>query len=110
MRDVVICEPLRTAVGGFGGSFKTASADTLGTAVVKTCRTKLSGDLVEDVILEITSEHGHACAWPCCRAVDFGHGKWLSDRPSPRLAPVCDQRSHAGRSGAMDCVAGGADP
>ena len=35
MKKVVLCEPLRTAVGGFGGSLKDYSAVELGTFVVK---------------------------------------------------------------------------
>ena len=31
MRDVVICEPRRTAVGGFGGAFKATPVHELGT-------------------------------------------------------------------------------
>ena len=35
MEKVVLCEPLRTAIGAFGGSLKDISAADLGTAVVK---------------------------------------------------------------------------
>lgn len=35
MERVVLCEPLRTAVGGFGGSLKDLNAVELGTAVVR---------------------------------------------------------------------------
>ena len=52
MRDVVICEPVRTAVGGFGGSFKEVHAHVLGAAVVAGLmkRTGLPKDKVDDVI------------------------------------------------------------
>jgi len=52
MRDAVICEPLRTAVGRFGGQFRGVSAQELGTAVVKAllARTKIPAGLVEDVL------------------------------------------------------------
>ena len=52
MRDVVICEPRRTAVGGFGGAFKATPVHELGTAVVRDilARTKLNPELVEDVL------------------------------------------------------------
>lgn len=52
MRDVVICEPRRTAVGGFGGSFKTVPMHALATAVVGDImeRTGLDGGLVDDVL------------------------------------------------------------
>ncbi len=35
MRDAVICEPLRTPVGRFGGQFRNLTAQQLGTIVVK---------------------------------------------------------------------------
>lgn len=52
MRDVVICEPRRTAVGAFGGSFKDTPAHHLASAVVKDIvkRTGLNVDLIEDVL------------------------------------------------------------
>ena len=52
MRDVVIVEPVRTAVGGFGGSFKGVQAHELGAAVVEglMARTGLAKDKVDDVI------------------------------------------------------------
>ena len=50
--DVVICEPLRTPVGAFGGAFKTVPAHELATHVVTELmdRTKLPGEAVNDVI------------------------------------------------------------
>lgn len=53
MRDVVICEPRRTAVGAFGGGFHTVPVQNLATAVVNDilARTKIDPSLVEDVIL-----------------------------------------------------------
>jgi len=52
MRDVVICEPRRTAVGGFGGSFKAVPMHELATAVVADImsRTGLPGEAVDDVL------------------------------------------------------------
>jgi acetyl-CoA C-acetyltransferase len=52
MRDVVICEPVRTAVGRFGGVFKDMTAHQLGAAVLKGLlgRTQLPPAAVEDVL------------------------------------------------------------
>lgn len=52
MRDVVICEPRRTAIGTFGGAFKNTPVHHLATAVVKDImtRTGLDGSLVDDVL------------------------------------------------------------
>jgi acetyl-CoA C-acetyltransferase len=52
MRDAVICEPLRTPAGRFGGQFRNLTAQQLGTIVVKAliARTGIPAALVEDVI------------------------------------------------------------
>src|SRR4051794_8311908 len=53
MRDAVICEPLRTAVGGFGGALHDVPAHELAATVVRAVldRTGLPGDAVDDVVL-----------------------------------------------------------
>ncbi|WP_028937851.1 acetyl-CoA C-acetyltransferase [Pseudonocardia spinosispora] len=53
MRDAVICEPLRTPVGGFGGTLRDVPAHQLAVTVVceLMSRTGLSGDAVDDVIM-----------------------------------------------------------
>jgi acetyl-CoA C-acetyltransferase len=52
MRDAVICEPVRTAVGRYGGMFRDISAQELGATVVRglLARTNISGDIVDDVL------------------------------------------------------------
>ena len=52
LRDVVICEPLRTPVGRFGGVFRTLHAHELGAAVVRglLARTGLPPAEVDDVL------------------------------------------------------------
>ncbi|MEO0982392.1 MAG: acetyl-CoA C-acetyltransferase [Pseudomonadota bacterium] len=52
MRDTVICEPLRTPVGRFGGAFKDVPVQNLGATVIKALmeRTGLPGEAVDDVI------------------------------------------------------------
>jgi acetyl-CoA C-acetyltransferase len=51
--DAVICEPVRTAVGGFGGSFKDVPAHSLAAAVIRGLidRTGLPADAIDDVLL-----------------------------------------------------------
>src|SRR5918997_3255235 len=53
MRDAVICEPLRTPVGGFGGSLRDVPAHVLAATVIRGLldRTGLPGDAVDDVVL-----------------------------------------------------------
>lgn len=53
MRQAVICEPVRTPIGRYGGMFKACSAVDLGVTALKGLleRTKLTPDAVQDVIL-----------------------------------------------------------
>ena len=53
MREAVICEPVRTAVGGFGGGLRDVPAHVLATTVVRAVleRTGLPVDAVDDVVL-----------------------------------------------------------
>jgi len=53
MREAVICEPIRTPVGGFGGAYKDLPAHVLAAAVARELlnRTKLPADAVDDVLM-----------------------------------------------------------
>ena len=53
MRDVVICEPVRTPIGRFGGVFTTVAPADLAAAVIAAllARTGIDGSVVDDVIL-----------------------------------------------------------
>jgi acetyl-CoA C-acetyltransferase len=53
MRDVVICEPLRTPIGRYGGSLRDCSAVDLGETVLRELlsRTGINPESVDDVIL-----------------------------------------------------------
>ncbi|NMH99249.1 acetyl-CoA C-acetyltransferase [Pseudonocardia acidicola] len=53
MRDAVICEPLRTPVGGFGGSLRDVPAHELAATVIRALieRTGLAPEAVDDVLL-----------------------------------------------------------
>lgn len=52
LREVVICEPLRTPIGRFGGAFKSVPPADLAAAVIAALisRTGIDGALVDDVI------------------------------------------------------------
>ena len=53
MRDAVVCEPVRTPVGGFGGALRDVPAHELAAVVVRAVldRTGLPGDAVDDVVV-----------------------------------------------------------
>lgn len=65
-REAVICEPVRTPVGGFGGSLRAVPAHELAATVIRAvlARTGLPGDAVDDVVL------GHA--YPTMEAPAIG--------------------------------------
>lgn len=62
MRDVVICEPLRTPVGRFGGVFKDITPQSLAATVITALveRTGIEGSQIDDVILGQASPGGEA--------------------------------------------------
>jgi acetyl-CoA C-acetyltransferase len=76
LRDAVICEPLRTAVGGFGGAFRDVPASVLASTVIAELvrRTGLAGAQIEDVILGQCSPNGEAPAIGRVAALDAGLG------------------------------------
>ena len=74
MRDAVICEPLRTAVGGYGGSLRDVPAADLAAAVVKELvrRTGLRGEDIDDVIFGQVYPNSEAPAIGRIAALDAG--------------------------------------
>ena len=76
MREAVICEPLRTAVGGFGGVFRDVPVSVLGARVIEEllARTSLPGEAVEDVVFGQGYANGEAPA--------------LGTRGGPRCGPA----------------------
>jgi len=53
MRETLICEPVRTPIGRYGGIFKSLAAVDLGVAALKGLleRTGIPPEAVQDVIL-----------------------------------------------------------
>jgi acetyl-CoA C-acetyltransferase len=76
MSDVVICEPIRTPVGRFGGALSTLSAAELATAAVTELvrRTGLGEGDVDDVVLGQCYPNGEAPAIGRIAALDAGLG------------------------------------
>ena len=74
LRDVVICEPLRTAVGGYGGVFRDVPAADLAAAVIREllARTSIEPGTVDDVILGQCYPNGEAPAIGRVAALDAG--------------------------------------
>ena len=76
MRDAVICEPLRTPVGRYGGMFKDIPAVELAATVIKELvkRTGIRGTDVDDVIFGQCYPNGEAPAIGRVAALDAGLG------------------------------------
>lgn len=74
MRDALICEPLRTPVGGFGGALRDVSAATLAATVIDAVlsRTGIPPDRVDDVVLGQCYPNGEAPAIGRVGALDAG--------------------------------------
>lgn len=76
MRDAVICEPLRTPVGGFGGVFRDVPPAYLAATVIEALvqRTSLEPRQIDDVILGQGYPNGEAPAIGRVAALDAGLG------------------------------------
>ncbi|MBT1193700.1 acetyl-CoA C-acetyltransferase [Rhodococcoides kroppenstedtii] len=113
MPDAVVCTPLRTPVGRFGGTLKDVSAPTLATTVVAEIltRTGLSGTDIDDVILGQGSPNGEAPAIGRVAALDAGLGIGVPGRQVDRrcgsgLQAVLDAAMQV-QSGASELVLAG---
>lgn len=74
MRDAVICEPIRTAVGGYGGTLRDVPVADLAATVVKAlvARTKITSGDIDDVIFGQVYPNGEAPGIGRIAALDAG--------------------------------------
>jgi acetyl-CoA C-acetyltransferase len=116
MRDAVICEPLRTPVGRFGGVFKDVPATALAKTVIAelVTRTGIPTETVDDVLLGQCYPSGEAPAIGRVAALDAGlpvdtPGLQIDRRCGSGLQAVIDASMRV-QTGAADLViAGGAE-
>jgi acetyl-CoA C-acetyltransferase len=116
MSDVVICEPLRTPVGGFNGVFKGLSAADLGTIALKALveRTGLGEGDIDDVILGNCNPSGEAPAIGRVVALNAGLGTGvpglqIDRRCGSGLQAVLYAAMQVGSGAARVVVAGGTE-
>jgi len=116
MTDVVICEPIRTPVGRFGGVFATLSAADLATLTLTalTDRTGLGEGAVDDVILGQCNPSGEAPAIGRVAALDAGLGTsvpglQIDRRCGSGLQAVLYAAMQVGTGAARLVVAGGVE-
>jgi acetyl-CoA C-acetyltransferase len=108
MREAVICEPVRSAVGGYGGSLKPLTAHQLGAAVVRGLldRTRLAAGEVDDVLFGSCYPSMEAPALGRVVALDAGLGVEV---PGLQLDRRCGSGLQAVVTAAMQVQTGVAD-
>ncbi|MDV6295807.1 MULTISPECIES: acetyl-CoA C-acetyltransferase [Rhodococcus] len=108
MRDVVICEPLRTPVGRFGGVLKDVAPEDLAATVIRelVARTGISGSDVDDVILGQASPNGEAPALGRVAALNAGLGVEV---PGQQVDRRCGSGLQAVLQAVMQVQSGGSD-
>ncbi|MGW6441661.1 acetyl-CoA C-acetyltransferase [Lentzea sp. NPDC055074] len=116
MTDVVICEPLRTPVGRFGGALSSLSAADLATAVLTELvrRTGLREGDVDDVVLGQSYPNGESPAIGRVAALDAGLGTGvpglqIDRRCGSGLQAVLYAAGQVATGAASVVVAGGAE-
>ncbi|MEZ7239598.1 acetyl-CoA C-acetyltransferase [Rhodococcus sp. GXMU-t2271] len=108
MRDVVICEPLRTPVGRFGGVLKDVAPEDLAATVIRelVARTGFAGTDVDDVILGQASPNGEAPALGRVAALNAGLGVEV---PGLQVDRRCGSGLQAILQAVMQVQSGGSD-
>ena len=115
-QDIVVCEPLRTPIGAFGGQFRDIPAHELSATVVRELmsRTGLDPELVADVIMG----QGYATSEAPCigrvTALDAGlpvtvPGKQVDRRCGSGLQAVVDAAMVVGSGNGDFVIAGGVE-
>jgi acetyl-CoA C-acetyltransferase len=114
--DVVICEPVRAAVGGYGGTFRSLTAVDLGVSALSglLARTGLDTDAVDDVILGHCYPTAEAPAIGRVVALDAGlpvtaAGQQVDRRCGSGLQAVVNAVLQVGSGASEVIVAGGAE-
>ena len=108
MPDVVICEPLRTPVGRFGGVFRDVAPEDLASTLIAelVTRTGISGAEIDDVILGQASPNGEAPAIGRIAALNAGLGV---DVPGMQVDRRCGSGLQAVIQAVMQVQSGGSD-
>jgi acetyl-CoA C-acetyltransferase len=116
MRDAVICEPVRTPVGRFGGIFRDVPVAELAATVIRAAldRTGLPPAAVDDVVLGHAYANGEAPALGRVAALDAGlpvtvPGRELDRRCGSGLQAVVDAALTVQTGAAEVVLAGGAE-
>lgn len=116
MTNAVICEPIRTAIGGYGGMFKTVTATDLGVAAMQGLleRTGIDPAVIDDVILGHANPSADAVAIGRVVALDAGlpvtvPGQQIDRRCGSGLQAVLDAAMIVQTGGGDVIAAGGTE-
>ncbi|OZM70171.1 acetyl-CoA acetyltransferase [Amycolatopsis antarctica] len=116
MREVVVCEPVRTPVGRFGGVYRDVPAHVLAATVLRELlrRTGVPGGEIEDVILGQCYANGESPAIGRVAALDAGlgvevPGLQVDRRCGSSLQAVLDAAMRVQTGVADVVIAGGAE-
>jgi acetyl-CoA acetyltransferase family protein len=108
MRDAVICEPLRTPVGRYGGSLQDVTVQALAATVIREvlARTGIDPEAIDDVILGQGYPSSEAPALGRVSALDAGLGVGI---PGMQVDRRCGSGLQAILNGAMQVQTGASD-
>jgi acetyl-CoA C-acetyltransferase len=108
VRDAVICSPLRTAVGRYGGVLRTVAPQELGATVIRAIleRTGLDPEAIDDVILGTGYPNGESPSLGRVAALDAGLPVTV---PGVQVDRRCGSGLYAVLVGAMQVQTGQAD-
>nr|WP_276544774.1 acetyl-CoA C-acetyltransferase [Brevibacterium luteolum] len=113
---IVICEPLRSPVGGYGGQFRTTPPQELGRQVVAALieRAGIDPSVIDDVVFGQCFPHMEAPALGRVVALDAGlpvsvPGRQVDRRCGSGLQAVIDAMGMIATGGAEVVIAGGAE-
>jgi acetyl-CoA C-acetyltransferase len=116
VREAVICEPLRTPVGGFGGVLRDVPVQRLASTVIAALvqRTGVPPEAIDDVILGQANPNGDAPAIGRVAALDAGlpveiPGLQVDRRCGAGLQAIIDACLYVQTGAAELVIAGGAE-
>lgn len=116
MQEAVICEPIRTAVGGYGGSLRDVPVAQLASTVVKALveRTGIKSEMIDDVIFGQVYPSSEAPALGRIAALDAGldvsvPGTQIDRRCGSGLQAVINATMYVQTGAANLVIAGGAE-
>ncbi|HEV7931253.1 MAG TPA: acetyl-CoA C-acetyltransferase [Actinomadura sp.] len=114
MREVVVCSPIRTPVGRFGGALREVQAQRLAATVITELLKRTGADRIDDVILGNCNPNGEAPAIGRVAALDAGlpvetAGSQVDRRCGSGLQAVINAVLQVQSGGSDTVIAGGVE-